>query len=182
MLGRVTTIGGVTGNVDRSTFYGLADRDFRDSSTDQATLRAEHDFGGVTLRNTARWSRNTQEYSFLLPDDSQGNVFGTAATNPTTGAAATRGDVLTGGYVWRRANPRYGYADSLVDQTDLYGTVETAASSTASRSGSSSPGRRRAAARLVLSTDRRSARAATPRRSRASICTSLFNPNPYDPW
>ena len=44
-LGNVTTLDGHTGYVDRSTFYGLKDRDFRDTSTDQATVRFEHDFG-----------------------------------------------------------------------------------------------------------------------------------------
>ena len=50
-------------------------------TSQQATIRVEHDFGGVTLRNTARFTNDDQAYSFLLPDDSTGNVFGTAATN-----------------------------------------------------------------------------------------------------
>ncbi|WP_457311694.1 TonB-dependent receptor [Sphingomonas sp. UYAg733] len=124
-LGTITTAGGRTGTVDRSTFYGLKNRDFRDATTQQATIRIEHDFGNVTLRNTSRFTHNDQAYIFLLPDDSQGNVFGTAATNPTTGAAGARGDVLTGGYVWTRANTRYGYTKSIVNQTDLYGDFDT---------------------------------------------------------
>ena len=117
-LGRVTTAGGQTGNVDRSTFYGLRTRDFRDATTHQAMLRVEHDFGRLTLRNTARYSHSDQSYIYTQPDDTQGNVYGTTATN--TGANLT-----SGGLVWRRPNTRYGYSESLIDQTDLSGTFRT---------------------------------------------------------
>ena len=119
-LGDITTIGGQTGHVKRSTFYGIKERDFRDSKTDQATMRFEHDFGnGIKIRNTSRYTHTYQAYSFLLPDDSQGNVFGTSATPSATDVAAQ------GGYVWTRANTRYGYTNSMINQTDLYGTFET---------------------------------------------------------
>ncbi|MFW1012931.1 hypothetical protein ACEV93_25020, partial [Vibrio parahaemolyticus] len=36
-LGQITTATGQTGYVARTAFYGLANRDFRDSTTDQAT-------------------------------------------------------------------------------------------------------------------------------------------------
>src|SRR3546814_8797745 len=81
-----------------------------DLRTHQATLRAEHAFGNVTLRNTARFTHSYQAYSFLLPDDSQGNVFGTDASDPAK----------AGGMVWRRANMRYGYSEGLTNQTDLF--------------------------------------------------------------
>ncbi|WP_204276965.1 hypothetical protein, partial [Escherichia coli] len=75
-------------------------------------MRVEHDFGTVTLRNTSRYNYNEQNYIYTQPDDQQGNVYGTNAA-----AAAT-----AGGLVWRRANTRYGYAESLTNQTDLFGT------------------------------------------------------------
>jgi catecholate siderophore receptor len=193
-LGDITTIGGVTGHVGRDTFYGLKDRDFRDAATHQATLRVEHDFGAVTLRNTSRFTHNSQEYSFLLPDDSTGNVYGTAATNPTTGMAGARGDQLTGGLVWRRANTRYGYTDGLTNQTDLYGTVETGSVKhnfavgteisweKARRGALVTRGFLNASGVEILSTGS----TVTPRCNTATIaryyCTSLFNPNPNDPW
>jgi catecholate siderophore receptor len=194
-LGDITTIGGVTGHVGRDTFYGLKDRDFRDATTHQATLRVEHDFGTVTLRNTSRYTHNTQEYSFLLPDDSTGNVYGTAATNPTTGAAGTRGDQLTGGLVWRRANTRYGYTDGLTNQTDLYGTLDTGSVKHNFAVGAEISWEKARRGALVtrgflnptsgveiLSTGS----TVTPRCNTATIaryyCTSLFNPNPNDPW
>jgi len=181
-LGTITTAGGQTGYVSRSTFYGLKDRDFRDTTTHQAMLRAEHDFGKVTLRNTARYTRSDQSYIFLLPDDSQGNVYGTAAANPTTGAAGARGDVVTGGYVWRRGNTRYGYSESIINQTDLYGKVRTGSVEHSFALG----------AELAWEKTRRgafvSANGSTisPRCNAATItryyCTSLFDPNPSDPW
>lgn len=184
VLDRVTTISGASGVVDRSTFYGLANRDFRDSTTDQATLRAEHDFGGVTLRNTARWSRNTQEYSFLLPDDSQGNVFGTNAASPTT----------AGGLVWRRANTRYGYSDSLVDQTDLFGSFDTGKIHHSFAAGAEISWEKARRGALVtrgylngsgveqLSTGSTISPRCNPAAIARYYCTSLFNPNPNDSW
>ncbi|WP_157216681.1 TonB-dependent receptor [Flavisphingomonas formosensis] len=181
-MGEVTTAGGQTGRVKRTNFYGLKDRDFRDSHTDQFTLRAQHDFGGVTLRNTTRYSHTWQAYSFLLPDDSQGNVFGTASTNPTTGAAAARGDILTGGYVWRRANTRYGYTNSIVNQTDLYGTFETGSIKHSFAIGAEISWEKARRGAFVLATGS----TISPRCNTATVaryyCTSLFDPNPNDPW
>ncbi|MDT8759444.1 TonB-dependent receptor [Sphingomonas psychrotolerans] len=193
-LGDITTIAGVTGHVDRSAYYGLKSRDFRDATTNQATLRVEHDFGSVTLRNTARYNHNDQAYIFLLPDDSQGNVFGTATTNPTTGAAGARGDVLTGGYVWRRGNTRYGYTEALTNQTDLYGTFQTGPVKHSFATGvevSWEKARRgtfvtrgflNANGVEILSTGS----TLSPRCNTASIargyCASLFNPNPDQAW
>ena len=193
-IGDVTTIAGVTGHVDRSTYYGLKSRDFRDATTHQATLRVEHDFGTVTLRNNARYSHNDQAYIFLLPDDSQGNVFGTATTNPTTGPAAVRGDVLTGGYVWRRGNTRYGYTEALTNQTDLYGTFETGSIKHSFAVGTELSWEKARRGTFVtrgylnpvgveiLSTGSQM----TPRCNTDAIargyCTSLFNPNPDDRW
>src|SRR3546814_11243930 len=88
-----------------------------DVCSSDLTLRAEHDFGNVTLRNTARFTHSYQAYSFLLPDDSQGNVFGTNASDPAK----------AGGMVWRRANTRYGYSEGLTNQTDLFGDALTGA-------------------------------------------------------
>jgi catecholate siderophore receptor len=183
-LGTVRTISGTTGNVDRSTFYGLRDRDFRKTKTDQATIRVEHDFGGVTVRNTSRFTDNSQSYIFTQPDDQQGNVFGTNASSSAT----------AGGLVWRRANTRYGYARSIVNQTDVYGEVVTGslkhnfaagaefAWEEARRGVFVTRGLLNAAGSEILSTGSTS----TPRCTSVQIarynCTSLFAPNPADPW
>jgi catecholate siderophore receptor len=186
-VGRITTASGQTGTVDRSTFYGLKDRDFRTAKTDQATLRVEHDFGGVTLRNTSRFSHNYQAYIYTLPDDSTGNVFGTSATN--TGANQTNG-----GYLWRRANTRYGYDDSVTNQTDLFGRFKTGSIEHSFSAGAEfswekarrgtfvTRGLLNASGVETLSTGSLT----TPRCNTTTIsryyCTSIFNANPSDPW
>ncbi len=186
-LGTVTTAGGQTGTVKRSTFYGLKNRDFRDATTDQLTARAEHDFGGITLRNTARFSHTNQAYIFLLPDDSSGNVFGTTVANSGS-------NLTSGGYVWRRANTRYGYTESLINQTDLYGKFATGGIEHSFAAGielSWEKARRGAfvtrgfvnsAGNELLSTGSTLSPRCTATTVARYYCTSLFNPNPDDPW
>jgi catecholate siderophore receptor len=177
-----------TGYVSRNSFYGLKDRDFRTSKTDQATMRFEHDFGTIKIRNTSRYSHNEQAYIYTLPDDSTGNVFG----DPNNKAA------MPGGQVWRRANTRYGYTDSLINQTDLYGTFSTGSIKHSFAVGAefSTEKARRGAfvTRGFLSTTGTSAGSEllstgstiSPRCTDAAraryYCTPLFAPNPNDPW
>ncbi|WP_414902174.1 TonB-dependent receptor [Sphingomonas flavalba] len=175
-ISKVTTIDGTTGVVKRSAFYGLKSRDFRNSKTDQATMRAEHDFGGVTLRNTSRFSHTAQDYIFLLPDDSQNNVYGTSATPSATNLAAG------GGYVWRRGNTRYGYTDALINQTDLFGSFDTGAIKHSFAVGGELSWEKAVRGSLVSA----SGSSISPRCSPLAIaryyCVSLFNPDPNDPW
>jgi catecholate siderophore receptor len=181
-IGRITTFDGTTGIVKRSNFYGLTDRDFRDTATNTATLRIEHDFGRVTLRNTARFNRDDQAYSFLLPDDSNGDVFGFpltgAAVNPANGGTKLTG----GGYVWRRANTRYGYSVSLIDQTDLSGSFKTGSIEHSFAVGTEFSWEKTRRGAFVIATGS----AISPRCDTATLarfyCTSLFNPNPNDPF
>jgi len=173
--GNITTKSGQTGYVARSTYYGLVDRDFRDTKSQQATIRVEHDFGKVTLRNTARFSHDDQAYSFLLPDDSTGNVFGTTTVNTGT-------NVTTGGQVWRRANTRYGYTESIIDQTDLSGIFHTGSVEHSFAVGTEFSWEKTRRGAFVLATGS----TISPRCNTATIaryyCTSLFTPNPNDPW
>jgi catecholate siderophore receptor len=162
-IGTVTLASGATGRVDRAAFYGLANRDFRDATVDQGTLRLEHDFGGVTLRNTLRLTGNNQSYILTQPDDSQGNVYAT-------------------GQVWRRANTRYSHSDSIVDQTDLFGTVHTGGIEHSFAVGVEYSRERARRGTYVLA----SGSTLNPRCSADAVarsyCTSLVAPNPYDPW
>ena len=177
VLGSFTTIGGTTGFVRRSTFYGLKNRDFRDSKQDQATARFEHDFGnGITFRNTARFSRTAQDYSFLLPDDSTGNVYGTSPVP----SAANLGQ--TGGYVWRRANTRYGHTDSIIDQADAYGAVKTGSLEHNFAAGVELSFEKAVRGALVIATGSTITPRCTPATVARYYCTSLFNPNPNDPF
>lgn len=182
-LGKVTLLDGTTGTVDRSTFYGLTDRDFRDTKSQAAMLRVEHDFGAVTLRNTVRFTHDNQAYSFLLPDDSNGDVFGTSLAdngtiNPTTGGA----ELTSGGYVWRRANTRYSVSQSVTDQIDLYGKFKTGSIEHSFAVGFEADWEKVRRGAFVLATGS----TITPRCDTVTVsryyCTSLFDPNPNDPW
>ncbi|TVV70564.1 TonB-dependent receptor, partial [Sphingomonas solaris] len=178
-----TTIGGVTGKVDRDTFYGLKDRDFRKTNVDQFTMRAEHSFGDITIRNTARYGHTDQGYIYTQPDDSQGNVYGTNAANPAT----------AGGLVWRRANTRYSVTESFIDQADIYGTLKTGGIEHSFSAGAEASHEHAArgtyvgAGNVLNGTETLSTGATiTPRCTAAAIarfyCTSAFTPNPDDAW
>lgn len=187
VLGRVTTASGAVGTVGRSTFYGLSNRDFRDATTHQAMLRVDHDFGGLTLRNTARLTHSDQAYIYTQPDDSQGNVYGTTAVD--IGA-----NLASGGYVWRRANTRYGYSESIIDQADLFGTFRTGgiehsialgtefAWEKARRGTFVTRGFLNATGTEILA----QGSTVTPRCTTTTVarfyCTSLFAPNAGDAW
>ncbi len=158
-IGTVTLADGSTGRVDRATFYGLANRDFRDTTNHQAMLRVEHDFGALTLRNTSRFSDSVQRYIYTQPDDSQGNVFAT-------------------GRVWRRANTRDSHYESIVNQTDLYGVLHTGGIEHSISVGAELSAERARRGTLLVTTDPRCTAEGVARYN----CTSLFAPNPYDPW
>src|SRR3546814_18206718 len=59
-LGDITTNAGETGNVSRDTFYGLADRDFRDTRKHKTKLRGETDCCNGNIPNTARLNTRHQ--------------------------------------------------------------------------------------------------------------------------
>ncbi len=163
-IGAITTADGQSGTVARSAFFGLVNRDFRDTVTHQASLRVEHDFGGgITLRNTARFNHGDQAYIYLLPDDSTGNVYNI-------------------GKVWRRANTRYGYNQGIVDQLDLSGTFKTGSIEHSFALGAEISWEKARRGAFVLATGS----TLSPRCTSATIarfyCTSLFTPSPNDPW
>jgi len=176
-----TTIGGTAVNRPRGAYYGLANRDFRQTNVDNLTVRAQHDFGnGITLRNTSRYGRSDQGYVWTQPDDQQGNVYGTSAANAAT----------AGGLVWRRANTRYSFSEGLINQTDLFGAF-TLLGMKHSFSAGLEFASERAANGTYVSNPATGAAIATgstisPRCSTAMIarfnCTTIANPNPYDPW
>ena len=153
--------------VARSTFYGLVDRDFRDATTNQATIRVEHDFGGITLRNTARYTHSDQAYIFLLPDDSHGQRLWHGRPDP-----ATCGRLCLAA----RQHALRLYRKHRQPDRSVAASSRPAASSTASRSAPNFVGEDAGAAPSSRRADRRSARAATPRRSRAIIAPACSTP------
>jgi catecholate siderophore receptor len=62
-------------DVDKDNFYGLKNRDFRETQADIGTATIKHAFSETTiLRNTTRYGVTTNEYIVTVPDDSKGNV------------------------------------------------------------------------------------------------------------
>lgn len=166
-----TTLGGRQVSVPRGAYYGLKDRDFRKTNVDNFTIRAEHDFGGVTLRNTSRYGRSTQGYVWTQPDDQQGNV--------------------ANGLVWRRNNNRYSETEGLLNQTDLFGeftvggiknsfaaTAEFSEEKAGNGSYVSNAATGAALATGTAAVGGRCGPASTARYN----CTTVDNPNPNDPW
>lgn len=154
-----TTANGRTGTVSPDSFYGLVNRDFRETEVDQGTVFLSHDFGGVTLRNALRYGHTRQSYIYTQPDDSQGNVYAT-------------------GQVWRRANTRDGVTESWIDQLDLYGTVDTGGVRHSFSVGLEASWEKSARGSFAVLTSPR----CTPEGVARYNCTDVFAPNPYDPW
>ena len=148
--------------VDRSNFYGLVDRDFRKTQTDIATAILEHQFSDrLTVRNLTRLGRSGNDYIVTMPDSSRGNV--------------------TRGYVHRGTRSRDSITKTLINQTDLTAKFDTGflrhtalfgfefsrddTSNTPDNVMSNVSGTTCDAALL-----------------RSYDCTSLYRPNPGDPW
>ena len=183
-IGDFTTRGGVTGRISPKNFYGLVDRDFRRTNVDQFTVRGQHDFGGVTLRNTARYGHSTQAYIYTQPDDSQGNVTGlpTGGRNLSTGAIFN--PYTAGGRVWRRANTRFGTTESMTNQTDLYGKLTLAGMEHSFAVGGEFSFERAQRGAYVVNAGASNAagRCTVAPGTSPYNCADLFNPNPNDPW
>ena len=152
--------------VPREAFYGLANRDFRKTNVDELHFRFSHELSdSITAMFNAKYSSVQQQYVISQPDDSQGNV--------------------QNGLVWRRANSRWADVDSFVIQQDFTGSFETGGITNNfsagfeyawehSRRGSFVS----AAGNAAINTSPR----CTPQGIALYNCTSLYNPNPDDPW
>jgi catecholate siderophore receptor len=169
-----TNAAGRSFSVPRGAYYGLADRDFRETEVDNFTIRFDHDFGGVRLRNTSRYGASSQGYVWTQPDDSQGNV--------------------VNGQVWRRINSRYSETWGLLNQTDLSGeftvggvrnsfaaSVEFSQEVAWNGSYVSNAATGAAIATGTGFTAAQGGRCGALSTARYN-CTSLTAPNPYDPW
>jgi catecholate siderophore receptor len=155
-------------NVDRDNFYGLVHRDFRKTKADIGTVRFEHDFDeSLTLRNTTRYGKTSNNYIWTNPDDSSGNVpYGLVYRSSKNRIAETRtgvnqtdftGEFSTGAI---KHNFATGVEFSLEkSRVDGYNVVQPPGPGIAGRNCLASP--------LFLSD---------------YACTSLDHPNPNDPW
>lgn len=168
-------------NVDRENFYGLVSRDFRRTSYDSALLTLEHDFAnGWTLRNITRVSAAAQDYIVTNPDDSRANVVNglvlrniksrgsdnEAQINLTTlgGAFETTGwDHLFVAGLEVSHEETTNRAYTLAGPGQSTGTIVTGSAATAFATSCSAGGGRLGAAF-------------------GYNCTTLANPDPYEPW
>ncbi len=183
-IGNFTTASGVTGRISPKNFYGLVDRDFRKTNVDQFTVRAQHDFGGVTLRNTSRYSDTKQAYIYTQPDDSQGDVTGLPNGGRNVSTGAIFNPYTAGGRVWRRANTRFGETESVINQTDLYGKFSTGSIEHSFAVGGELSYERAQRGAYVVNAGTSNAvgRCTVAPGTAPYNCTDLFNPNPDDPW
>jgi catecholate siderophore receptor len=157
-------------DVKRSTFYGLANRDFRKTNTDELLVRAEHDLSDtIRVRATGKYANVKQAYIITQPDDSQGNV--------------------QNGLVWRRANTRWSNVDSMVGQLDLSGKFDTGGIEHSFSTGFEASWEQSKRGTFNVNTNVTTTTATSGANGRCGTlnqaaynCTSLTDPNPYDPW
>jgi len=156
-------------NVDRSTFYGLANRDFRDTKSDIATIDLRHELAnGVVLRNVTRYGKSSNDYVWTQPDDSKGNT-------------------VLYGTVWRRANTRVTETRTLSNVTSIAGDLQTAGIKHTYNAGVEFDRETTDRAAYVFTPGTNNPLTGTftcPTSGAATLynCTTLVDPNPYDPW
>lgn len=156
-------------NVSRSTFYGLADRDFRDTESNIGTIDLSHDFGNkLVLRNVTRYGKSSNDYVWTQPDDSKGNT-------------------LLYGTVWRRANTRASETDTAANATSLTGSTMTGAIKHSFTTGLEFSREKTDRTSYIFTPGTNNPLTGTstcPTSGAATLynCTTLVNPNPYDPW
>jgi len=156
--------------VDRETFYGLANRDFRDTKSDVGTVDLRHEFSkAAVLRNVTRFGRSHNDYVWTQPDDSKGNtaLYGT---------------------VWRRINSRATQTDTAANVTSLSGELTAAGLKHSYNAGIEFDRETTGRAAYVFAPGTnnplQSVGTNCPTAGVATLynCTTLANPNPYDPW
>jgi catecholate siderophore receptor len=154
--------GGPLTIVDRSTFYGLKDRDFRKEHVNTGTFRLEHDFNSrLTIRNLTRYTQSKQDYIWTQPDDSKGNLYY--------------------GLLWRRNNNRISDVESAINQTDLFGVFQTARVKHSFSTGVEFSREKGENDAYTVATGTNTCPAGAGAAS-AFNCTDLFNPDANDPW
>ncbi|MBD8495161.1 TonB-dependent siderophore receptor [Pseudomonas syringae] len=152
-------------SVDKSNFYGLTGRDYRESTNDSGTVRIEHDFNdNLTLSNSLRLSRSTLDYIVTNPDDSRGNV--------------------ANGTVSRSAKSRNSTSSGFVNQTDLTAKFDTGAISHSLVSGLefTYQDTHNRAYNILNASGGAIASLCSAALLRSGDCTSLYSPSPKDAW
>lgn len=151
---------------NRNNWYGLYARDFLKSTTDALTAIVEHDISGdMKIRNITRATKNSLNYAWTQPDDSQGNV--------------------AKGMVWRRVNSSAREVETLANATELKGTAQTGGIKHSYVAGLELSREKAANDSYTVLNSYYSAQQKCPGGVGARsgyVCTSLNFPNPSDPW
>ena len=161
--------GGTPFTVDREAFYGLKNRDFRDTETDVATVDLRHEFASsLAIRNVTRWGKSGQDYIYTQPDDSTGNK-------------------VRYGTVWRRANTRDVDTRTLANATSLTGNFATAGIKHSFNVGVEFSREDTDRGSFVFTPGTNNPLTGNfncPTAGAETLynCTTLVNPNPFDPW
>ncbi|SNR64897.1 catecholate siderophore receptor [Methylobacillus rhizosphaerae] len=149
--------------INKDNFYGLKDRDFRKTEIDSGTATIKHAFNDdISFRNVTRYAVSRNDYIVTNPDDSAGNV--------------------ANGTVWRNSKSRNSKTESFGNLSEFNFKFDTAEIKHNLSAGfeysyeytTNTP---------YLVTNAVSGRDCTAANMIDSYtCTSLYNPNPSDPW
>ncbi|WP_334161142.1 TonB-dependent receptor [Phenylobacterium sp.] len=157
-------------DVPRSSFYGLAARDYQKTKADIGTLIAEHDVNdALTVRNVFRYARTLNDY---------------IVTNPGDGGVAQ----FVAGEWWmkRGTKSRWNPTTTVANVTDVYGTFTTGPIRHSYDVGLELSRETNKNAAYVIYTQAGSPCPAgfTANATAAGIgdCARVFAPNPADPW
>lgn len=154
---------------DRDNFYGLLNRDFRDTNVDAMTGQIEWALGsGFVLSNTTRYSDTRHHYIVTNPDDSAGNV--------------------ANGLVWRNIKSRGSRQEGIGSNTNLAGVFNTGSLLHSLSLGVEYSHAESTNAGYLATTGNYRFDPAVPgsgcnaQALAAFDCTPLANPDPSDPW
>lgn len=153
-------------DVDRDTFYGLYDRDFRKTKADIGTIELEHDFTDrLTIRNATRYGETINDYVVTNPGD------GTRKFDPVTNQW----------WLQRGTKSRWQKSTTLANVTELSGKFETGSLKHSFNTGIELSQETTKNASYNVTT---TGGAACPAVFGAGKfdCTPFYNPNPDDPW
>lgn len=149
-------------HVDRDNFYGITNRDYRETTNDSGTFKIEHDRNeDLTVSNSFRMSRSTLDYIVTNPDDSKGNV--------------------ARGSVYRGTKNRNSTSSGWINQTDLSARFDTGAIEHSLVTGVEFSYQDTHNRPYIL-TSAASGTTCNPALLRSGDCTSLQNPTPGDNW
>ena len=156
-------------DVARDTFYGLVNRDFRDTEADIGTVDLRHEFSpSLALRNVTRYGKTSNDFVWTQPDDSKGNV-------------------ALYGTVWRRANTRVTDTETLANNTSLTGKLSTAGIKHSYNVGVEFSRETTERSSYLFTPGTNNPLTGTftcPTSGAATLynCAPVNNPNPNDPW